>query len=858
MQQCCTVCVFRITDEIGLKLLKFALQKQQQKQPNQASNVGYYSGKMALSSTSAKLSEFPLNFLFFSPPSFSSLSIFKKLPLPILHSRSFYSSSSLRTTLRGFSSNTSSAPWLTKWPPNPNPPPPPPPHLKPLPHSHSHSDSIHDDLFDPIIDASNNEGKPCNAIDRIALRLRNLGLEDNEQQDADYDVKYGDNLLRREWVRPDTTFSDDSDLLPWEKEEEGEGEKGGAEEEEDEKGSRRRRRVKAKTLAEETLDEEELRRLRRIGMQLRDKVNVPKAGLTKAVLDKIHDGWRKSEMVRLKFHEMLARDMKTAHHIVELRTRGLVIWRTGSLMLVYRGDNYERPTPGSQLNESMVRTEDSDATSFREESESILRNREPPENMTPEEAEFNRMLDGLGRRFVEWWGTGILPVDADLLHPTIPGYKTPLRLLPAGMRPRLTDAELTNMRKLAKPLPCHFALGRNRNHQGLACAILKLWEKSLVAKIAIKRGIQNTNNELMAYELKKLTGGTLLLRSKYYIVIYRGNDFVPTSVAPVLAERQELTKQVQEVEEKVRRGAVDVTPAEEDEATAQAGTLTEFYEAQARWGRDIPTEEHEKMVKEAAKAKNIRLFKKIEHKLAIAQIKRDRAEKLLAKIEESMVPAGPDYDQETITDEERVMFRRVGLSMKAYLELGTRGVFDGVIENMHLHWKHRELVKLITKQKTLAFVEDTAKLLGYESGGILVSIDRAPKGFTLIFYRGKNYRRPITVRPRNLLTKAKALKRAIAMQRHEALSQHIAELGKKIEEMKKELAVSQDLKPEDGCSIEDHNEIDHVSEFDQSEDEGSDGDDSDADFDDEEDGGWDDEDSEFSNFENDGHPVKAG
>jgi len=35
-----------------------------------------------------------------------------------------------------------------------------------------------------------------------------------------------------------------------------------------------------------------------------------------------------------------------------------------------------------------------------------------------------------------------------------------------------------------------------------------------------------------------------------------------------------------------------------------------------------------------------------------------------------MVPAGPDYDQETITDEERVMFRKVGLRMKPYLPLG--------------------------------------------------------------------------------------------------------------------------------------------------------------------------------------------
>lgn len=44
--------------------------------------------------------------------------------------------------------------------------------------------------------------------------------------------------------------------------------------------------------------------------------------------------------------------------------------------------------------------------------------------------------------------------------------------------------------------------GRNRKLQGLAAAILKLWEKSLIAKIAVKFGVPNTNNEQMAYELK--------------------------------------------------------------------------------------------------------------------------------------------------------------------------------------------------------------------------------------------------------------------------------------------------------------------------------------------------------------------
>lgn len=55
-----------------------------------------------------------------------------------------------------------------------------------------------------------------------------------------------------------------------------------------------------------------------------------------------------------------------------------------------------------------------------------------------------------------------------------------------------------------------------------------------------------------------------------------------------------------------------------------------------------------------------------------AQAKRLRAEKLLAKIEASLLPVGPDYDKETITDEERVMFRKVGLRMKPYLPLGEK------------------------------------------------------------------------------------------------------------------------------------------------------------------------------------------
>ncbi|XP_021292060.1 CRM-domain containing factor CFM3, chloroplastic/mitochondrial [Herrania umbratica] len=715
--------------------------------------------------------------------------------------------------------------------------------------------------------------KGQSAIERIVLRLRNLGLgsddEDEEEDETDHnnstpvtgEERLGD-LLKREWVRPDTMLIErekDEGVLPWERDE------AEVEVEVVKEGvlGVKKRRVRAPTLAELTIEDEELRRLRRMGMYLRERINVPKAGITQAVLEKIHDKWRKEELVRLKFHEVLATDMKTAHEIVERRTGGLVLWRSGSVMVVYRGSNYEGPSSRSQSIDregealfipdvstasNAVRGSETGTTSTSEKCEPVVVKPERSDSMTEEEAEYNSLLDGLGPRFAEWWGTGVLPVDADLLPQKIPGYKTPFRLLPTGMRPRLTNAEMTNLRKLAKSIPCHFALGRNRNHQGLAAAIIKLWEKSLVAKIAVKRGIQNTNNKLMAEELKNLTGGVLLLRNKYFIVIYRGKDFLPTSVAAALAERQELTKQIQDVEEKVRIRAVEPAQSGEDKGQAPAGTLAEFYEAQARWGREISAEEREKMIEEASKAKHARLVKRVEHKLAVAQAKMLRAERLLAKIEASMIPAAPDYDQETITDEERVMFRRVGLRMKPYLPLGIRGVFDGVIENMHLHWKHRELVKLISKQKTLAFVEDTARLLEFESGGILVAIERVPKGYALIYYRGKNYRRPISLRPRNLLTKAKALKRSVAMQRHEALSQHISELEKTIEEMKKEIGASQDVEDDDSQVSGEHGKFYPVSELIQSEDEASymasDGDDEyDAKFDDDE------EDSEFDDDE---------
>lgn len=141
-------------------------------------------------------------------------------------------------------------------------------------------------------------------------------------------------------------------------------------------------------------------------------------------------------------------------------------------MVVYQGSNYAGPSSKPQPLDGdgdgdgdtlfvphVSSTDGSTARSVDEKSEVPVRILDHSKPMTEEEAECNSLLDSLGPRFQEWWGTGILPVDADLLPPKVDGYKTPFRLLPTGMRSRLTNAEMTDLRRLARSLPCHFALG---------------------------------------------------------------------------------------------------------------------------------------------------------------------------------------------------------------------------------------------------------------------------------------------------------------------------------------------------------------------------------------------------------------
>lgn len=569
-------------------------------------------------------------------------------------------------------------------------------------------------------------------------------------------------------------------------------------------------RTKSRTcLAELTLPESELRRLRNLAFRVKHKTKIGGGGVTQAVVEMIRDKWKTSEIVRLKIEGAAALNMKRMHEILERKTGGLVIWRSGTSVILYRGVSYD-----VKLNKQKYDKHEIPVNSFPEATDKRMRDPLGPESYNdvhahpanslttaeenkdteslPEvnyEDEVDKLLNELGPRYTDWPGCDPLPVDADLLPGTVPGYEPPFRVLPYGMRPSLGIKEATSLRRIARALPPHFALGRSRQLQGLAVAMIKLWERSSIAKVALKRGVQLTTSERMAEDIKKLTGGILLSRNKDFLVFYRGKNFLSPEVTETLLERERLAKSLQDEEEQARlRASASVIPSVEiTEQSGTTGTLGETLDADARWGKRLDIRDKENLMREAEVARHTKLVRKLDRKLAYAERKLMKAGRALSKVEEFLKPSDRSADPASITDEERFMFRKLGLRMKAFLLLGRRGVFDGTVENMHLHWKYRELVKIMVKAKTFDQVKKVALALEAESGGVLVSVDKVSKGYAIIVFRGKDYARPSTLRPKNLLTKRKALARSIELQRREALYNHISVLQRRVEKLRSEL-----------------------------------------------------------------------
>ncbi|AQK44121.1 CRM-domain containing factor CFM2 chloroplastic [Zea mays] len=330
---------------------------------------------------------------------------------------------------------------------------------------------------------------------------------------------------------------------------------------------------------------------------------------------------------------------------------------------------------------------------------------------------------------------------------------------------------MTILRRLAHALPFHYALGRSSNLQGLAASMIKLWERCEVAKIALKRDAHNTDSELITEEVKELTGGTLLSRDKESIVFYRGKDFLPPAVSLAIEKRRKLGSSTIY---KAKPGIEESMPTQNDSVLKVSSDVSVHVR-----------EEGTSVTENRAESLNT-VAKDVETRLSQAIAEKAKAEKLIEELEKAS-PLSKAEVRETISEDERYMLRKVGLKMKQFLLLGRRGVFDGTIENMHLHWKYRELVKIICKEHRLEDVEYAARTLEAESGGILVAVEKVSKGHAIIVYRGKNYKRPSKLRPKTLLSKRDALKRSLENQRCKSLKVHVLKLSKNIDYLRDQM-----------------------------------------------------------------------
>ncbi|XP_057976279.1 uncharacterized CRM domain-containing protein At3g25440, chloroplastic isoform X2 [Malania oleifera] len=160
---------------------------------------------------------------------------------------------------------------------------------------------------------------------------------------------------------------------------------------------------------------------------------------------------------------------------------------------------------------------------------------------------------------------------------------------------------------------------------------------------------------------------------------------------------------------------------------------------------------------------------------------------LIEKLRKFDVPKAPveTYDPEILTEEERFYLKRTGEKKKNYVPVGRRGVFGGVVLNMHLHWKKHETVKVVCKPCRPGQVHVYAEELARLSKGIVIDIK--PNN-TIIFYRGKNYVQPKVMSPPDTLSKNKALEKYTYEQSLEHTSQFIEKLEKELDEYHEHLA----------------------------------------------------------------------
>uniref|UniRef100_A0A0D9W5X6 CRM domain-containing protein n=1 Tax=Leersia perrieri TaxID=77586 RepID=A0A0D9W5X6_9ORYZ len=425
--------------------------------------------------------------------------------------------------------------------------------------------------------------------------------------------------------------------------------------------------------AELALPRGELRRLQGIGIRMRMRLKVGKPGVTEGIVNGIHERWRNAELVKIRCDDVSAMNMKRTHEILERKTGGLVIWRSGSTIILYRGTDYKYP---------------------------YFHDREKKDDMDESSEDRN---------------SGDKGVDIDT-----------------------KDAEQSSSYEDAENPAEHGSnhpemggdLGRSSNLQGLAASMIKLWERCEVAKVAIKRGVHNIDSDLISEEIKGLTGGTLLSRDNESIVFYRGKDFLPTAISLAIEKRRKHGNSTISSPKLVFEERTLLNSSELKMATDVSVDGFECYEVKHK--EETPVSENR------AESLNV-----------VAQ-----------NVEARLSQEGEEFLMEPLKT----------------------CTFIGSIENF------------------IKDVEYAARTLEAESGGILVAVERVSKAHAIIIYRGKNYQRPSTLRPKSLLNKRNALKRSVEHQRYKSLKLHVLNLSKNIDYLRGQMEVPEFL-PECPASL---------------------------------------------------------
>lgn len=83
--------------------------------------------------------------------------------------------------------------------------------------------------------------------------------------------------------------------------------------------NKKEEKEKVPTLAELSLPRGELRRLTSLGIGLKQKLKIGKAGITEGIVNGIHERWRSSEVVKIFCEDISRLNMKRTHDLLEVR-----------------------------------------------------------------------------------------------------------------------------------------------------------------------------------------------------------------------------------------------------------------------------------------------------------------------------------------------------------------------------------------------------------------------------------------------------------------------------------------------------------------------------------------------------------